>query len=328
MNTKTPDISIVMPVYNEEDKIKKCLESIREQNYPQNKIEIIFVDDDSTDKTLEIAKNFNIILVRNGKHDYDIGKSLGIKKAKGEYIIFLDADNILTQKDWIKRIISPLLEDDTLIASQPLWFKYNSKDTFFDRYCTLFGITDPLTIYLKKRDRLMLWEKKWKVGTIDEKENYFLAKFNKKNLPTIGSVGFTIKKSYLLETNYDPTFSHLDCIQDLIKLNHNKFALVKLDIIHLHSRSLKDFLGKLNRNFNIFMRDFNKRRYKWEASFSDKLLAVFAMGTFIIPFYHSISGYQKVKDIAWFAHPVVCFMVITNYLKTFFFWKVKSFLSY
>src|SRR3989344_1466921 len=103
-----PKISIVMPVYNEEDKIKSCLQSIREQNYPQDKIEIVFVDDDSTDNTLKISKKYNIKLVRNGKHDYDIGKSIGIKNATGEYIMFLDADNILTNKDWIKKIISPL----------------------------------------------------------------------------------------------------------------------------------------------------------------------------------------------------------------------------
>lgn len=318
-----PKLSIVMPVYNEEEKIEKCLASIREQDYP-GKIEIVFVDDNSTDRTLKIAKRFRIKLIVNGKHDYDIGKSLGIKKATGEYIMFLDGDNILTTKDWVRKIISPLLEDKTIIGSQPLWFKYNEKDKFFDRYCTLYGITDPLTIYLKKRDRLMLWEEKWKVGTIEEKENYFVAQFTKQNLPTIGSVGFTIKKDYLLKTNYDPAFSHLDCMQDLVRQGHNKFALVKLDVIHLHSRSFKDFLDKLKRNFNIFIRDFDKRRYKWDAPLGKKIYAVLAMTTFLIPFYHGIRGYAKIKDSAWLAHPFICFVVIMSYLKIFLFWKLNA----
>ncbi|MBU3907525.1 MAG: glycosyltransferase [Nanoarchaeota archaeon] len=325
MKTKTndlPTISIVMPVFNEEKKIEACLKSIREQDYPQEKIEIVFVDDDSTDKSVETARKYKIKLVRNGKHDYDIGKSLGIENSKGECIMFLDGDNILTRKDWICRIIEPLLKEKSVIGAGPVWFKYNKNDAFFDRYATLFGITDPLTIYLKKRDRLMLWEKKWKVTPAEDKGDYFLTEFTKKNMPTIGSVGFTIKKEYLLKTNYQPAFSHLDCVQDLILQGYNKYAMVKLDIIHLHSSSFKDFLGKLKRNLNIFTRDYGKRRYKWESTLGEKALAALAMATFIVPFYHSMRGYIKIRDIAWFAHPFVCFAVIVTYVKMLLMWKI------
>jgi glycosyltransferase involved in cell wall biosynthesis len=329
-NLKYPKISIVLPVYNEEDKIEACLKSIRSQDYDQKKIEIVFVDDDSTDKSLEIAKKFNIVLVKNGKHDYDIGKSLGIQKAKGEYIMFLDADNILTSKDWIKKIITPLLENKNIVGSQPLWFKHNPEDSIMDRYGSLFGITDPLTIYLNKRDRLMLWEKKWagksNAKTI-EKKHYFITRFNKKNLPTIGSVGFTIKKEYLLKTNCKPAFSHLDCMQDLVKQGKNTFALVKLDVIHLHSSSYSSFIGKLKRNFNIFARDYRKRRYVWQAPFTRKVAASLMMLTLIYPLYHSIRGYKEIRDWVWFLHPFICLNVIIIYLRTFFLWKISSFLK-
>lgn len=317
-----PTISVVMPVYNEGDKIERCLRSIRDQDYPQDKIEIVFVDDDSTDNTLEIAKKFDVKLVRNGNHDYDIGKSLGIKNSTGEYLMFLDGDNILTRKDWIKRVIEPLLKDDSIVGSQPLWFKYNPDDALFDRYGSLLAVTDPLTIYLKKRDRLMFGEKKWRVGLIKEEDNYFVARFNRNNLPTIGTVGFIIKRDYILKTNYDPYFSHLDCMQDLIGLGYNKFAMVKVDVIHLHSSSFFGFIEKLKRNFNIMIRDFDKRRYKWEAGLFLKIYAVLAMLTFIVPLYHSIKGYFRVRDLAWFLHPFVCFSVIVMYLWIFLQWKL------
>jgi len=323
-NENFPSISVVMPVYNEEDKIENCLKSIREQNYPQEKIEILFIDDDSTDKSLEIAKKFDIKYIKNGKHDYDIGKSLGIEKAKGEYVMFLDADNILTRKDWFKRIITPLLENDDIIGSQPLYFQYNKDDKLFDKYGTLFGITDPLTIYLKKRDRLMLWEKEWKQTPSKKFKDYFLVEFNKKNMPTIGSVGFTIKRDYLLKTNYTPAFSHLDAIQDLLQKNYNKFALVKLDIIHLHSSSFSDFIAKKKRNLSIFMRDFDKRRYNWESTLKEKIIATLIMVTFVIPFYHSLRGYMKIRDRAWFIHPFICFIVINIYLYEILKWKIQS----
>ncbi|HRZ85766.1 MAG TPA: glycosyltransferase family 2 protein [Candidatus Paceibacterota bacterium] len=317
-----PKISVVMPIYNEEMKLDNCLKSIRDQDYPQDKIEIVFVDDNSTDNSIEIAKKYKIKLVKNGAHDYDIGKSLGIKESTGEYIIFLDGDNILPSKNWIKNMIIPLLEDKSLVGSQLLWIKYDKKQSLFDRYCALYGITDPLTIYLNNRGHLMIWEKKWKLGLIEEREGYFTVKFNQKNLPTIGSVGFTIRKNYLLKTNYSPAFSHLDCMQDLIKQSYNKFAMVKQDIIHLHSANYSSFIGKLNRNLSIFIRDHNKRRYKWDAPLSKKIYAAVAMMTFILPTYHALRGYIKIKDNSWFIHPFICFWVILNYITILSLWKV------
>ena len=309
-----PSISVVMPVYNEENKIATALSSIRNQDYPQDKIEIVLVDDDSTDRTLEIARKFNVVYCRNGKHDYDAGKSIGIKTSKNEYVLFLDADNFLPSKDWLKKLIQPMLKEQGIVGSQPIWFTYNKKFPLSDRYCILFGITDPLTIYLKKRDRLMLYEKKWNlVKDHQEKEDYFIVNFNKENLPTIGSVGFIIKKELLIKTNYYPKFSHLDCMMDLVNKNLRKFSMVKLDIIHLHSQTTKDFLSKLERNMNIFLRDRNERRYTWKTTKFRIFIATLQMSTFILPFYHSLKGFSKIKDFAWFLHPYICFRVSLMY---------------
>lgn len=55
---KIPDVSIVIPVFNEELYIGKLLDQIRSQKYPQNKVEAIVVDNNSTDKTRAVVKNF------------------------------------------------------------------------------------------------------------------------------------------------------------------------------------------------------------------------------------------------------------------------------
>jgi len=311
---KLPSISVVMPVYNEEDKIANALGSIRTQDYPQERIEIVLVDDDSTDKTLEIAKKYDVVYCRNGRHDYDVGKSIGVKKAKNEYLLFLDADNFLPNKNWLKLLVRPILLEKDVIGAQPIWFTYNKKYPLADRYCILFGITDPLTIYLKKKDRLMLYEKKWDlVNDYEERDGYFIVSFNQDNLPTIGSVGFIIKKEYILKTDYSPKFSHLDCMMDLIRQGKNRFAMTKLDIIHLHSATIKDFLHKLNRNMDIFLKDMKKRRYRWRTSKLRLIFATLEMLTFLVPFYHSLRGFIKVKDVAWFLHPYICFRVAWMY---------------
>jgi len=320
-----PKISIVMPVYNEENKIEACLCSIRNQDYPQENIEIVLVDDDSTDKTLEIARNFNVKIIKNGRRDYDIGKSLGIKNSSNEYIIFLDADNILPSMDWFNKMIKPFQKNLDIIGAQPIWFTYNKKDKLADRYATLFGITDPTTIYFKKRDRLMLIEKKWNlIKNYEEIDNFFLVEFNTDNLPTIGSVGFITKKEHLLKTNYDPAFSHLDCVYDLVKQGYTNFAMVKLDIVHLHADTVKFFIDKLRRNMKIYIRDHKKRRYIWKVSLFTFIFGTLAMLTFIVPFYHSFRGYLKIKDNAWLLHPYICFRVAWMYILLTLNWKINE----
>lgn len=90
-------VSVVITTKNEEKHIYNCLLSIRNQTYPQEKIEIIIVDNNSTDKTEEIAGKFTDKVFDKGP-ERSIQRNFAIEKAKGEYILFLDADMTLSQK--------------------------------------------------------------------------------------------------------------------------------------------------------------------------------------------------------------------------------------
>ena len=319
-----PEISIVMPVYNGEKTIKLSLESIRQQNYPQDKIEIVLVDDDSTDNTLKIAKRYNVNVYKNDKRSYDIGKSIGIEKAKNEFILFMDCDNILPHKNWIKTIVKPFLKEKDITGAEPIWFTYNKNDDLANRYCSLFGINDPLAFYLKKRDRLMQTEKKFNlIKDVKEKNDYYIVKYNLNNLLTLGSIGFIIKKSLLLKTDYKPYFFHMDSMYDLVKQNYNKFAMMKLSIIHLHSGTIKDFILKLKRNAELFFKHQQERRYKYQTPKLTLILSLILMITFIKPFYDALRGYLKIKDKAWFLHPYLSFIIPLMYALIFIKWKLK-----
>lgn len=102
MNTKLK-LSVVISAYNEENKIEECLKSIKFAD------EIVFVDNFSTDKTIEIAKRYDsrIISVENNLM-LNVNKNLGFSKAKGEWILSLDADERVTEElaDEIKSIIN------------------------------------------------------------------------------------------------------------------------------------------------------------------------------------------------------------------------------
>ncbi|MEM3335898.1 MAG: glycosyltransferase family A protein [Candidatus Aenigmatarchaeota archaeon] len=92
-NAPKPLVSIIIPTYNSEKTLAKCLESIKNQSYKN--IEIIVVDRFSKDKTAEIAKEYGARVFKLNSERAK-AKNFGLKKAKGKYVCFIDSDMELT----------------------------------------------------------------------------------------------------------------------------------------------------------------------------------------------------------------------------------------
>ena len=102
---KMPNISIVISAYNEGNNILACVNSLKAQNLPRDDYEIIVVDNNSTDNTLDIVKNLGIIHTVEYKKGPAAAKNAGIPLANGNIIAFIDGDCIAT-KDWLKNVVS------------------------------------------------------------------------------------------------------------------------------------------------------------------------------------------------------------------------------
>lgn len=97
-----PKISVLIPVFNSEKFLQKCLESVLKQNFSD--FEVIICDDKSTDESVKIIKNFQkkygkkIIFLQNEKN-LGIAKTRNIlaKKAKGKYVAWMDSDDIMLE---------------------------------------------------------------------------------------------------------------------------------------------------------------------------------------------------------------------------------------
>lgn len=96
-------VSVVITTRNEENNIKNCLKSIKSQTYFQEKIEIIVVDNNSIDKTEEIAKEYTERVFNRGP-ERAAQRNFGVERANGKYILYLDADMILS-KDVISECV-------------------------------------------------------------------------------------------------------------------------------------------------------------------------------------------------------------------------------
>jgi len=93
-----------MPAYNSELTIEGCISSIKSQKYPKEKYEIIVVDDESTDHTVQVAKDAGADKVITIQHSSSgTARNIGSKQARGKILAFIDSDCI-AQNGWLETI--------------------------------------------------------------------------------------------------------------------------------------------------------------------------------------------------------------------------------
>jgi len=127
MTSTTPKVSIVIPTYNRGDYILETVESVQTQSYRD--FEIIIVDDGSTDNTREVLSH--LIENKNIKYIYQVNRgessarNLGVRKAKGIYIAFLDSDDLFLPTKLEKQVA--YLDLNPNVAFVHSWYsKFNN----------------------------------------------------------------------------------------------------------------------------------------------------------------------------------------------------------
>lgn len=111
-------VSIIVPVYNVEKYIEQCLQSIFNQSYKN--IEVIIVNDGSTDNSKSIIKKFcnkykNIIYIEQKNQGLSMARNRGLKEAKGNYIAFVDSDDYI-DRNYIQDMYNEAIEKDSDIV--------------------------------------------------------------------------------------------------------------------------------------------------------------------------------------------------------------------
>ena len=104
--TTNPLVSVVIIVRNMQDTIGTCLKSIIKQNIPESKYEIIVIDNNSTDKTREVAKQYPVkLLIEDKVGNFGGARNRGVEVSNGEIIAFIDADCV-AERDFLERILT------------------------------------------------------------------------------------------------------------------------------------------------------------------------------------------------------------------------------
>ena len=110
-----PFVSVIIPALNSEKTLDACLNAISLMDYPKEKLEVILVDNGSTDRTVEIGKKYNVKVFIKPKVNISSLRNFGVKMAKGDIYAFVDSD-CLVSKDWLNNALNHLKKDVVAIA--------------------------------------------------------------------------------------------------------------------------------------------------------------------------------------------------------------------
>ena len=151
-------VSIIIPAYNAEKTIKRCVESILNQTYKN--LEVIVINDGSKDRTLDVLKNVvdsRVKVITKDNGGASSARNDGLKASKGKYIAFCDADDFY-DKNYLSKLIS-LFEKDVCLTSCN-FTRSKRKKINFRKTIKTFSTTDAIgELFTDKTLFVCLWNK-------------------------------------------------------------------------------------------------------------------------------------------------------------------------
>tara|TARA_B100000575_G_C23141244_1_gene664194 strand:+ start:969 stop:1796 length:828 start_codon:yes stop_codon:yes gene_type:complete len=202
-----PKLSIVVCTKNEENRINQCLSRILENDFD----ELIIVDGNSIDKTVEIAKNFTNKIIISNSGGITADRQKGINAAKNEYIAMIDSDHYL-EKHSLNKLMDDLIKFNFDIVQSQL-------KSFGDGF--------------------------WNLA---EEETWDIAHNSSGLKKMIGTAPAIYKKKIFLDIQFDDTVTKkiddTDFIYRLYSNTKYKFGIGKTKIFQFHNPLLKDYISK------------------------------------------------------------------------------------
>lgn len=298
-----PKISLVLLTLNGSQGVKICLDSVKKQVYPKDKIEIIVIDNGSSDNSVEIAKKYTKKVNINHKNAYE-NRADGMRMAKGDFVfMMLEQDLELRGRNFIQKMVRPLIKDERLVAS--FTREYPRKDQpWVTRFISYHpSQCDPLFEFLTPSiDRTIL----------ERKNGYFLCKFIPGEIPPVSRMLYRV--SYMKKTdawNQKKDFDH-DTVIAAVKRGYDLFAYVpSAGIYHHHAKDLRQLINKRIRNLNNHYFPYqDKTEYKWfnsnsKLSILKLVIWIIYANLFLPAFLRGIWRFLKFRDPVLLLEPVV-----------------------
>lgn len=143
MPSSTPLISVIIPAYNEERFLGKCLESLLKQDLDRKYFEVVVVNNASTDKTQEVARRYPFKLVFQPKLSVVLARQAGVDSSRGKIIVSADADTTYPP-NWLRQIKHDF-ESNPDIVGLVGWIYFRGTSTFINMFV---GFNQQVNLYI------------------------------------------------------------------------------------------------------------------------------------------------------------------------------------
>lgn len=287
-------ISIIIPAYNVENYIEKCIDSVLKQTY--NNIEIIIVDDGSTDSTSMICDNYmsrydNIIVIHQPNAGLSAARNTGIKNASGDYIGFVDGDDYIDE-DMYEILMNNINYFNADVSMIQLCYEIDGKRVFKEstNKVEVLETNEALIELLKDKKvhnfacnklfKAELWEKhKFKKGRVYEDfEVMYKVFLDCKKIVNIDSIKYiyvqrkdSIMHKQVSQYSLDrlnsvmERYNYLKIMQNENLQFYNSYALAVNMIVIYRSIALFDYddiYDEFMKHFELFMKIIQKYEYR------------------------------------------------------------------
>jgi glycosyltransferase involved in cell wall biosynthesis len=316
--SELPKISFVMPALNAAGIIENCLKSIRAQDYPADRTEILVGDAGSKDGTQELVKRYGGAVYHDSGRNIEDGKKAALIHATGEYVIFIDADNEITHPDYTRLAVDALRRYPDAFGVEAYYLP-SPRMTSFCAYLThLLHISDPVAwmmsikpIFLGRDGGVERW-------TFPEGSMAY----------PIGSNGFVFRTSELdlvkAREEYSDTHTSVRLIQATGK--REWLRITGRGVHHYYVATLGEFLKKRQRATCHFLDMAKEYGFSWTQRKPrvPGWLACACCASFVVPFFQMLSGLTRTGDRRWLWHPFASFASAWGVLTGWWIYRRRS----
>jgi len=303
MKNKNVEVSIIVPIYNVEQYLERCLESLINQTFKD--IEIIALNNGSTDNSLNILKKYEskdtrLKIINSDNRGVSDARNRGINEANGKYVVFVDSDDWI-ENNMIEVLHNTIIENDCdlVMCTYVREFENHSKEKVFN--------LPPVNLYAHDEVKNQLLRKL--IGPIDSELS------NPEYLDALGTAWAKMYKTSILKQknlkfiDLNEIGSGEDTLFNIYVFNEvNKVILLNKPMYHywrgnknsITSRYIPNFIDK-RRNYFNYMKKFIKENQlgrEYEVALNNRIcISVLGMGLLECSKSNKISVLNKVKNI-------------------------------
>ena len=286
-----------MPALNAAGIIENCLKSIRAQDYPKDRVEILVGDAGSKDGTPELVAQYGGRVFPDNGRNIEDGKKAALIHATGDYIVFIDADNEITHPDYIRLAVDALSRHPQAFGVESYYLP-SPKMTSFCAYLThLLHISDPVAWMMSIKPRF--------IGREGDVERWTFPKGS--TAYPVGSNGFVFRREELDLVNAREQYSDTHTSVRLIQATGKRewLRIRGRGVHHYYVANWREFLKKRQRATCHFLDMRKEYGFSWTER-KPRIpgwLACALCATFVVPTLQMIGALVRTGDRRWLWHP-------------------------